>query len=238
MSDENATGAASPEPKNNEVIEDAVVVDEAMPAETDTVVAVSEPDAPATDANSRVVYLHVPPAPKKRGNRALGSVIAVVSAIVFTGLLALVYAFIAFLNSGVFAFSFLSRAEFFIPTLFFVVGFVLLVLIVNRASWWAFIIGSLLVGFFVYFGSIGLTLVTSGIITSTPADASQQFALALRAPFFIVAALLAREVALWAGGIISRRGRRLRARNLESREAYERELASTKAEHERAAAAV
>ena len=238
MSDENATGAASPEPKNDEVIEDAVIVDEAVPAETDTVVAVSEPDAAATEASSRVVYLHVPPAPKKRGNRGLGSAIAVVSAIVFTGLLALVYAFIAFLNSGVFAFSFLSRAEFFIPTLFFVIGFVLLVLIVNRASWWAFIIGSLLVGFFVYFGAIGLTLVTAGIITSTPADASQQFALALRAPFFIVAALLAREVALWTGGIISRRGRRLRARNIESREAYERELASTKAEHERAAAAV
>lgn len=233
--------------KKDEIIEDAVVVDEATQtpvvveeaavSDTEPVVATTDPgSAPVTEESPRVVYVQVPPAPRKLGNRGLGSVIALVSAVVFTALFAVVYALIAYANSGVFTFGFLARAEFYIPTLFFVVGFVLLVVIVNRANWWAFIIGSLLVGVAVYFGSIGLTLLSQGIVLSTPQDAAQSFAQALRAPFFIVAALLAREVALWTGGLISRRGRRLRARNLEARAAYDRELATTRAEHERAAA--
>jgi hypothetical protein len=71
----------------------------------------------------------------------------------------------------------------------------------------------------------------------TPDEASVSFREALGSPFVIVSAVLAREVVLWTGGIISRRGRRLRARNLENREAYDRELATARAEHERAAAA-
>jgi len=239
--------------KKDEIIEDAVVVDEATPgvseqqppvvvgqahvSDTEPVVATEDPGAaPVADEDPRVVYVQVPPAPRKLGNRGLGSAIALVSAVVFTALFAVVYALIAYANSGVLTFGFLARAEFYIPTLFFVVGFVLLVVIANRANWWAFIIGSLLVGVVVYFGSIGLTLLSQGIVLSTPQDAAQSFAQALRAPFFIVAALLAREVALWTGGLISRRGRRLRARNLEARAAYDRELATTRAEHERTAA--
>ncbi len=238
--------------KKDENIEDAVVVDEATgtpvvveeaaPSDTEPVVATADPGAAETEAPAaaepehRVVYVQVPSAPRKLGNRGVGSLIAIVSAIVFTALFALIYALIAYANSGVLTFSFLGRPEFYIPTLFFVIGFVLLVLIVNRASWWVFIIGSLIVGVFVYFGSIGLTLVSTGIVSATPDEAAVLFANALRAPFFIVAALLAREVALWTGAIIARRGRRLKARNLESRAAYDRELATTRAEHERAAA--
>lgn len=245
MSDDSAAGPATPKPKKDENIEDAVVVDEAETpvvveeaavSENEPIIATTDPAAAETGSQHRVVYVQVPAAPKKLGNRGIGSLIAVVSAIVFTALLALIYALIAFVNSGVFTFSFLARAEFYIPTLFFLIGFVLLVLIVNRANWWAFIIGSLLVGVFVYFGSIGLTLLGAGIVADTPDAAADRFAAALRAPFFIVAALLAREVALWTGGIISRRGRRLRARNLENRAAYDRDLATTRAEHEQAAA--
>ena len=236
----------------DENIEDAVVVDEATgtpvvveeaaPSETEPVVATADPGAAETEAPAaaapehRVVYVQVPAAPRKLGNRGVGSLIAVVAAIVFTALFAVIYALIAYANAGLLSFAFLGRPEFYIPTLFFLIGFVLLVLIVNRASWWVFIIGSLLVGVFVYFGSIGLTLLGAGIVSSTPDEAARSFADALRAPFFIVAALLAREVALWTGAIIARRGRRLRTRNAENREAYDRELATTRAEHERAAA--
>ena len=248
-----ATAAPAPEsrPKKDEIIEDAVVVDdatstpivveEATTSASEPVMATDDPAAAETEAPAepahRVVYVQVPAAPKKLGNRGIGSLIAIAAAVVFTALLAVIYAVIAYANSGVLTFAFLTRAEFYIPTLFFVIGFVLLVLIVNRANWWAFIIGSLLVGVVVYLGSIGLTLLGSGIISDTPDAAADRFAGALRAPFFIVAALLAREVALWTGGIISRRGRRLRARNLENRAAYDRELATTRAEHERAASA-
>ena len=240
----------------DEIIEDAVVVDEATgtpvtveevaPSATEPVVATADPgaaeteaptaEAPTSTADHRVVYVQLPAAPKKLGNRGIGSLIALVAAIVFTALFALVYALIAYAGSRTFSFSFLTRVEFYIPTLFFLIGFVLLVLIVNRASWWVFIIGSLLVGLFVYFGSIGLTLLANGVVSLTPDDAARAFGDGLRAPAFIVAALVAREVALWTGAIIARRGRRLRARNLETRAAYDRELATTRAEHERAAA--
>ncbi|CAN5228077.1 hypothetical protein BH09ACT5_BH09ACT5_18640 [soil metagenome] len=252
MTDSAATEASASRAKKDEVIEDAVVVDEATgtpvvveeaaTSPSEPVIATDDPaaaqtSAPAADPAQRVVYVQVPAEPRKLGNRGVGSLIAIAAAVVFTAILAVVYALIAYANSGVLTFAFLARAEFYAPALFFVIGFVLLVLIVNRANWWAFIIGSLLVGVVVYLGSIGLTLLGTGIVSNTPDVAAGRFAEALRAPFFIVAALLAREVALWTGGIISRRGRRLRARNLENRAAYERELASTRAEHERANAA-
>lgn len=256
MSDDNATGAA-PRHQRDEVIEDAVVVDEAtgtpvvveeaVVTETEPVVATDDPGAAQTDPGAaqtaapepghRVVYVQVPTAPKKLGNRGIGTLAAVLAAIVFTVLYGLIGALITAGGTGSVSFAFLTQAAFYIPTLFFLIGFVLLVLILNRASWWAYIVGSLLVGLFVYFGSIGLALLNSGIVQQTPDAAAVLFRDALTSPSFVVAAVIAREVALWTGAIISRRGRRLRERNLENRAAYERELATTRAEHERAAAA-
>ena len=236
MSDDSAAATATPKPKKDEVIEDAVVVDETeTPVEPE---AEAEPVAAETaEPQHRVVYVQVPPVPRKLGNRGIGSLIAVLATVVFTVVYALVGALVTAAGTGKLSFVFLGLAEFYIPSLFFLIGFVLLVLILNRANWWAYIIGSLLVGLFVYFGSIGLSLLTSGIVQDTPAEASDRFREALTSPSLIVAGLLAREVALWTGALISRRGRRLRARNIENREAYDRELAATRAEHERAAAA-
>jgi hypothetical protein len=260
MSDDSAAGTAKPRANNDEIIEDAVVVDEtvivddatgtpivveeATTSESEPVVATDDPGAAETATTAepvepahRVVYVQVPAAPKKLGNRGIGTLVAVVAALVFTLLFALIGALISAGGSGRFSFAFLTRAEFYIPTLFFLIGFVLLVLILNRASWWTFIIGSLLVGLFVYFGTIGLSLLNAGIVQETPAAAADLFRAALGSPTAIVAGLLAREVALWTGAIISRRGRRLRERNLENRAAYDRELAISRAEHERANAA-
>lgn len=243
MSDASATDSFAPKPKHDEVIEDAVVVDEtpviveeAAASETEPVVATADPAGVPTETGPRVVYVQVPAAPRQLGNRGVGSLIAVLSAVVFTAILALVTAIISVANGRTLSFAFLARADFYIPTLFFLVSFVILVLLVNRAKWWAFIIGSLVVAVVVYFGSIGLGLLTQQVILATPDEASAMFRSSLGNPFVIAAALVAREVALWTGGIISRRGARLRARNLESRAAYERELATTRAEHERAAA--
>jgi len=257
MSD-NATGEATPRPKQDEVIEDAVVVDETVTetvvvdeatgtpvvveetvvTETEPVAATADPvGAPTPENPQRVVYVHVPAAPKKLSNRALGTVIALVAAIVFTVILAVITVLIGVANGRPASFGFLTRPEFYIPTLFFVIAFVLLVLIVNRGNWWAFIVGSLVVGVVVYFGTIGLTLLTSGVVQQTPDQAALSFRILLGNPFIIGSALLAREVALWSGGIISKRGRRLRTRNLENRAAYDRELANTRAERDRDAAA-
>ncbi len=216
MSD--ATAAAPNEPKS-EVIEDAVVVETA-----------STPESPAA---AQVVYVQAPTPPRKKGNRGGGAAIAVASGIIFAAALAALSALVGFFASGTFSFTFLAQATFYSPVLLFIIAFVLLVLVVNRASWWAYIFGSILVAVVVYFGTIALGLLSTGIILNTPEEASARYAAQLTNPFVVIATLLAREVSLWMGALIARRGRKLKASNSVARDTWEREVAEKKAEHER-----
>ena len=182
----------------------------------------------------QVVYVHTPAAPARKGNRGGGAAIAVASGIVFLAALTLVTAVLNLLAGRGFNVAFLAQGTFYLPTLFFIVGFVLLVLLANRANWWAYIFGSILVALFVYFGTIGAVMLANGAILGTPEEAALMFEAGLVNPIVIAATLIAREVSLWTGSLIARRGRRVTARNVEAREAWEREVADTRAEYERA----
>lgn len=226
--------------------DDAEIVDAELVHEPEVVVATIdsanvepdvEPDSTAAPGEQRIIYVEAPAAPRKLGNREVGAGIAVASAVVFAAILAGLTIVFGLVNTGTAQVGFLAQAEFYIPTLFFLIGFVLLVLIANRANWWAYIVGSILIGVLVYVGTIGLGLLSTGVILDTPAEAADRLAAALRNPFIIGAAFLAREVAMWTGVLISRRGRRLKVRNAEAREAYDRELAQKRAEHEHAGTA-
>jgi len=243
-----------------EVIEDAVVVDEATgtEVEVETVHAsATEPVVASTDAAStqtstavtpaavtsdapsagpQVVYVQAPAAPKKLGNRGFGVLVALLSSLLFALLLGLSTAALEILVNGQSRFGFFGRVEFYIPVLFFLIAFVILVLLANRANWWAYILGSVFVAVAVYFGSIGLILLSSGVILNTPAEADARFSALLVNPVIIVATILAREVSLWLGSAVSRRGRKLKVRNAEARTAHDRELAEKRSAH--AAAAV
>jgi hypothetical protein len=223
-----------PEP-TEEVIEDAVVVDEVETAEPVEVDEVEEDVYVAP--SQQVIYVQTPAAPSRKGNRGVGVAIAVASAVVFIAVLALITSLIGYATSGRFTFNFLADAQFYIPVLFFVVAFVILVLLVNRGAWWAYILGSAFVAIVVYFGSIGLGLLTNGLIAMTPDEAAAAYASQLLNPFIIVAALLAREVSLWTGSIIARRGRKVTVRNAEARDAWEREVAEKRAAYEPGASA-
>lgn len=228
------------EPIHDELVieddESTVVEDDVAHASaSEPVIATADPAAVRTEvppvaAPQQVVYVQAPPAPRNRGNRGVGTLIAVLSAVIFVALLAVATAAIRYASSGSFEFGFLSQSQFFIPVLFFLVAFVLLVLLVNRGAWWAYIIGSILVGLAVYFGTIGLGLLTTDVISNTPAEANARFIVQLANPFVIASALLAREVSLWFGAIISRRGRNVKARNAAAREVHERELAERRAQ--------
>jgi len=220
-----------PEPKSED-IEDAVVVDEVETVEPATV-AVAEP-APAAQ---QVIYVQTPAAPGKKGNRGAGAAIAVASGLIFAAALALITAIVSFATTGRFSFAFLVDPQFYIPVLFFVIAFVILVLLANRANWWAYILGSVAVAVVVYFGTIGLGLLSTGIILNTPEEAAARYAAALTNPFIVIAALLAREVSLWTGSVIARRGRKVKVRNAEARAAWEREVAEKRAAHESGASA-
>lgn len=225
-----------PEP-TAKVIEDAVVVEDAPPARVEVVETIDAAVPVEPVVTQQVVYLHTPPEPGKKGNRGVGAAIAVASGVIFTAALALVTATIGAFGNGRFSFTFLASPQFYIPTLFFVVAFVLLVLVANRASWWAYIFGSIVVALVVYFGTIGALLLANGVIMTTPDEAAALFAAGLVDPIVVAATLLAREVSLWTGSIIARRGRKVKVRNGESRAAWEREVAEKRAAHEQAASA-
>jgi hypothetical protein len=106
---------------------------------------------------------------------------------------------------------------------------VIIVAIANRAGWWSYIIGSAVVALVVYFGSTGVILLINGVVLATPQEAGLLFREVLSNPVTIATALVAREVAIWAGLVISRRGKRVRAENLAAQETFVREKAEREA---------
>lgn len=234
------TPTRRPRTKKTEVIEDAVVVEDAPPTEPEVVVVEApQPDstpaeaaAPAEPTGPQVVYVHTPPEPRRRGNRGLGAAIAVASGLIFLLAFLIAVALIGVASGNGSQIDF-TRGELYLPTLFFVLGFVLLVVLANRANWWAYILGSIFVALLVYFGTIGAVMLANGAILRTPEEAAQMFEAGLVDPIVVAAALIAREVSLWTGSLIARRGRRLTVRNAEARDAWEREVAEKKAEYER-----
>ena len=223
---------------------DDVVVVPAHVSETEPVVATTDPAAAETVqpvetglppvAPDRVVYVDAAQPPRKKGNRGVGVLLAILAAIVFGALYAVITAIVDASNLGAVDVAFLSKPAFWVPVLFFAVGFILLVLIANRANWWAYVIGSLLVALFVYFGSVFTLVLANGILAMTPAGGGIFLRSVFVSPGAIVAALLAREIALWTGAAIAARGRRVRARNIEAREAFERDEAEAKAKRDAA----
>ena len=215
-----------------------VTVREVEVTETEPVAPTDQPDDVVTSVpKPQIIYVTAPAAPRPQGNRGFGALIALLSSLLFLVLLALVRAIAGVLVEGRFSVNFLAAPAFYAPVIAFAIGFVLLVLILNRAAWWTYILGSIFVGLFVYFGTIGIGLLGTGIILATPAEAGLLFLAQLTNPFVIVSALLAREVSMWVGAGIAARGRRVKERNVVARETYDRELAEKRAEHERGAAA-
>lgn len=182
-------------------------------------------------ASERVVYVDAPVPPRRKGNRGVGALIAILSAVIFAVLFALVIV-VLFYSTGRPLVNFTGEETFYIPVLLFTLGFLLLVLIVNRGGWWAYIVGSIFVGLFVYLGTIAVILLLNGVVSQTPAEASAAFASGLVNPLVIAAGLLSREVALWMGAAVSVRGKRVKAKNIAAKESFDH-AATQRAEYER-----
>ena len=180
-----------------------------------------------------MIYVPSPEPPKARSNRVVGSLLALVGTVVFAVLYALVGAGFIALTGSEFGFGdLITDAIFWIPVLFFTIGFVLVVVLINRAPWWVHVLGSLLVAVITYVGSIGMLLLVTGI-----AGSSVGFVDTALSPYVIAATIVAREVSIWVGLLISRRGTRLTARNRADREAFDAEQAGKNADGAPAAAA-
>ena len=177
----------------------------------------------------QIIYVTAPTPPKTEGNRAAGIAIAALASAVFAAALAAIVIAFATAVSGSSSVAILAQFAFFVPVIAFVIGFVLLVLVVNRGGWWAYIIGSAFVAAFVYFGSTAVIVLGANIAEGNFLVPLSEYTRGLASPVQIIAALLAREVALWAGALISRFGKRVKARNIEARETFDREQAEARA---------
>jgi hypothetical protein len=187
---------------------------------------------PAEPAPVQTVYVTAPTPPKRANNRGIGALLAVLGAIAFALLHSMITA-IAYVSAGrSFDLSrFVVSTGFLVPTLVFLVVFVLAVLLINRSGWWAWVLGSLVVAAVTYFASIGIIMLLGNVVAMTPTAAQAMWeALAVSAPM-VVAIVVAREVAVWFGLAIAARGRRVKVRNVEAHAAYERELADNRARY-------
>lgn len=241
---------ATPEtPESSETpVDDVVVVDEVVevttvdaqesaPAAPPPPPAPPAPEALAVDAEpvealytaatppQQVVYVQAPVPPSAAGNRGIGSIYAVLAAIVYGVLLAGATWVIQYSTTGLTGVAFLATWDFYIPVVVFVIALIVLVVIVNRAGWGAYVLGSLFVGAAVYFGTIGIDLLVNWLVWHV----QDSFALFLASAFHIVAAVLAREVAVWFGWIIARRGKKVAARNAVARAQFDTKLAEFRA---------
>jgi hypothetical protein len=188
------------------------------------------PVAPA----QQVVYVEAPRPFVPRGNRGFGVLIALLSTVIFAAVYAVALVIGELIgHAATIDFSFVTTLDFYAPVVMFAIGFVILVLIVNRAGWAAHVIGSIFVALVVYFGGTGLILLIN--INSIPSnEVGAAFSGALTSATLIVAGLLAREVALWMGFAVAARGRKVKARNVDARVLYDQEIAAKRAEYEQA----
>lgn len=182
-----------------------------------------------TARQSQPIYVQAPTPPEKRGNRGFGVLIAVVAAILFALLYSLGTALLASVRNpdafgDVFG-RYLLSPVFYVPTIAFLVLFVLLALLVNRGKWWAFVLGGLPVAILVYAAYVGTRLLQGGVMDLAPSEQALLLQRTVTFPDGILAGFLARELVTWLGAGISARGRRVKAKNVEARAEYDRKLA-------------
>ncbi|TFC47057.1 hypothetical protein E3T26_07375 [Cryobacterium sp. TMT1-21] len=187
--------------------------------------------APANTTVTPPVYIQAPTPPKYKSNRGVGLLIALLS----TGIFAVLYSLIAFALSGIGSLSLSDTAAkftdfivlpiFYVPVIFFFVAFALLVLLVNRGGWWAYVLFGFLVAVVVYFSYIGAALLSVQAWLFTPDEAARFISQQWLNPGAIAAAVVAREVPIWAGAWIARNGRSVTTRNAATKAEYDRVLA-------------
>ncbi|TFD87746.1 hypothetical protein [Cryobacterium serini] len=197
-------------------------------------VPVSTPSS-YTPPDQSPIYVQAPTKPKDRSNRGGGILIALLATVVF----AVLYAIAAFVIIGLTSTTMAATVDgfstvallplFYIPIIFFFLAFIGLISLVNRGGWWAYVLFGFLVAAVVYLSYIGgalLGLMLDGSLDGiSPAELNRFVGTLWLNPGAIAAGLIAREVPIWAGAWIARRGRRVTARNLEARTEYERLLA-------------
>ncbi len=180
-------------------------------------------------------YLRSSAPPKKKGNRGIGILIAVLGVVVFAVLDAAVSYAILLVRYGEtdaqnYLVSYLQNWEFWVPLAVFAGAFIALVAIVNRGRWWGYVLGSAFVAALVFAGYFGAALLTNRIWEYTPDEfrtfVGDYFDAKVPIPYLWIAiavTFVALEVVVWLGAWIAARGQSVKRRNAEAKAAFEEE---------------
>lgn len=204
-------------------------------------ISVDDETARAAATGTPIVLVETPTPPRKKGARGVGFLVVLLSTIVFAALLAAIFLAVQYLFDRDFVLqealqTLWLRPSWLLPVAVFFVAYWLTTLIVNRAGWWAHVLGGFIVALLAYAAHIvGAFLETqtnvwdvTGLASLGVSDLGQL----LLAPTAIVTFLVAREVPVWFGGIVARRGRTVKQRNQEALDEYEAEQARRLEEYE------
>ncbi len=186
----------------------------------------------ATAADSKVVYVSAPPEPKKKGARGVGTLVVLLGAVIFAAVYAALVLLVSIIAPPVSAgamLQYFAAPIYWVPVIVFALSYLLLVIIVNRAGWWAHVLGGFIVAVLVYVSFIGAALIMAGAVGAEASVVGSIVLAQLTSPLGFAAAIAAREVPIWVGGLVAKRGRTVTARNAEARAAYQRDLEAHRA---------
>ncbi|MER7796526.1 ABC transporter [Microbacterium sp. NPDC096154] len=200
-------------------------------------ITASEPIAPETSATPSAppaqlpVFVQAPEPPRMRGNRGAAGLIGLLAALVFAVLYFAATLAVRALNGEVTlanladaSLQAVASPGFWTTVVVFFLGFWLLGAIVNRARWAAWVLLGVFVGLIAYAGHILGALVDAPFWQITRSDGMRLVGEQLLSPLAIAAFVFGREITIWFGAWVARRGARVTERNAEAQAEYERTL--------------
>lgn len=181
------------------------------------------------------IFVQAPEPPRKRGNRGAAGLIGLLAAVVFALLFAVAtFAWEAFLALGAGAFGegntdpatfvtdVLLTPPFWFTVVAFWLSFWLLGVFVNRARWWSWVVLGIIVALLTYVGAIVGHFLEAPFWNLTSDEGVTLLGNLVFAPLVLLAFILAREVTIWFGSWVSRRGARITRLNEEERAEYDK----------------
>jgi len=205
----------------------------ASPTVSDTRAA-DAPTAVAPTAYSngaQPIFVQAPEAPRPRGNRGAAGAIGLLAALAFAVLYLAATLGLRLLTREIdlaglpdAALGVLSTWGLWVPTVAFFLGFWFLGAIINRGRWGHWVVWGLIVGVIAWAGHLLGALFAAPFWMLTAREGVDLLGENVLAPLAIVAFVLGRELTIWFGAWVARRGRRVTELNDEAQREYERTL--------------
>lgn len=189
---------------------------------------VEAPQVPAYGAASdypaqpSAVFVQAPTPPPERNNRLFAVLLGIPASAVFGAL----WFGLLFLGAVITGFPFdpqalVLDAQLYIPIGAFYLGWVIWSLVSNRAGLVSWVFGSIFVGFIAYLGYLTFMFVAVGFNFNSFTELLPVYVLDYKP---LLALLAGREVALWFGWLVSKRGAKIRQQNEDAFAEYQKSI--------------